>query len=277
MGNFLEGFLIIGGSTAASILGMFLVRKNISRSTLESGHEVAGYLLAVIGSLYAILLGLIVVSAQSRLDHASQMCITEANALSDIYHFAHPFDQPARHRIHEAIYNYARVAQKQDWSKVVDKTEEEATTPYYRELWGAIVEYEPQKQSQQACYSSMLSTMQQLSDARRFRMISSRAGLSSVLWMILIVGGVLIVGFTYFFFVENILSQTLMTVFVVFFLSLNIFLIYLDQNPYRPELGIKATNFSFPLKWFKESSAELRLPAALNKQSVEDSNTIHEN
>ncbi|MBX9687182.1 MAG: DUF4239 domain-containing protein [Candidatus Obscuribacterales bacterium] len=241
-------------STVMALCGLFIVRKRISRAALEACHEVGGYLLAVVGTLYAILLGLIVVNAQSNVDQARQLAIAEANTLSNIYHLSRPFAQPSKQAIRDSLYGYALAIENQDWSKVEEGKEKEATVPEYRRLWREVTSYVPQGQNEQQCYSTMLADMEQLSDARRHRMVAARCGLSPVLWMVLIVGGAMIVLFTYFFFVESLLAQTLMTSFVVIFLALNIYLIYLYQNPYRKELGVKQAGFSYSFSpnWFKD-------------------------
>lgn len=68
----------------------------------------------------------------------------------------------------------------------------------------------------------------------------------------------MIVLFTYFFFLESLLAQVVMTSFVVIFLSLNVYLVYLCQNPYRPEFGAKESGFgySFTPVWFKEDKED---------------------
>jgi hypothetical protein len=97
--------------------------------------------------------------------------------------------------------------------------------------------------------------MEDLSAARRYRMVAAKNGLSSVLWAVLIAGGVLIVLFSYFFFLESLIAQTLMTAFVAIFISMNVYLIYICQNPYRHEFGAKKAGFgySFTPSWFKET------------------------
>ncbi len=254
MNLFLEGLIIIGGSTIIANVGMVLVRKKISRATLEACHEVGGILLAIVGTLYAILLGLIVVDAQSKVDQARQMAIAEANSLSNVYHYTRPFSQPAKQKIRDCLYEYARVVSDEDWAMIEAGKRKEGSIPEYRALWRSITDYNPKEQNEQQCFSAMLGSMQQLSDARRFRMVASKSGLSPILWSVLIVGGILIVLFTYFFFLESLLSQLLMTTFVVIFLSLNVFLVYLYQNPYREELGVKKAGFgySFNFQWFKD-------------------------
>ncbi|MBX9567850.1 MAG: DUF4239 domain-containing protein [Candidatus Obscuribacterales bacterium] len=252
MDSLLDCLLIVGGSTLVSVIGMFLVRKKISRQSLESCHEVGGIMLAIVGTLYAIVVGLIVVNSQSRVDAASQMAVTESNMLSNIYHLSKTFREPARHKIRQTIHEYAVAVTKENWAKVETNQEKEETIPAYRRLWSEITAYNPQEPNEQQCYASMLSNMEDLSAARKFRTVAAKNGLSPVLWSVLIAGGVGIVLFTYFFFVENMLAQTLMTAFVTMFISMNVYLIHICQNPYRPELGAKDAGFggSFSPAWF---------------------------
>jgi hypothetical protein len=250
--SLLDCVLIVGGSTLIAVAGMFLVRKKISRQALEACHEVGGIMLAIVGTLYAILVGLIVVNSQGRVDAASQMAVTESNMLSNIYHLSKTFKDPARRKIRETIHEYAVAVVKEDWSKVESDQEKEETIPAYRRLWAEITSYNPQEANEQQCYATMLNNMEDLSAARKFRTVASKNGLSPVLWTVLLAGGVGIVLFTYFFFVENMLAQTLMTAFVTIFISMNVYIIHLCQNPYRPELGAKVAGFggSFTPNWF---------------------------
>lgn len=267
--NALTDFLsIVGGATAISLLGMALVRRKARREALEASHEVGGYLLAIVGTLYAILVGLIVVSAQAKVDTASQMAVTEANMLTNIYHLSRTFDEPCRRKIRQDLYEYATIASSQDWARVEEGEEKEGTVVPYRHLWQDVTAYEPHNDNDKECYARMLDDLEELSDARKYRMVAAKSQLSLVLWSVLIAGGVMIVLFTYFFFVESLLTQTLMTAFVAIFLSMNIYLIYVCQNPYRPELGAKEAGFgfSFNANWFKDGEPK-PAPAARTENS----------
>lgn len=252
MSSITDCVLILGLSTLVSVAGMFFVRKRITREALESCHEVGGIMLSIVGTLYAIVVGLIVVSSQAKVDEASQMAIAESNMLSNIYHLTKTFKEPSRHKIREAIHEYAIAVVDMDWEKVEEEHEKEATIKPYRKLWSAVTEYDPTGNNEQQCYSTMLSNMQELSAARKYRMVAAKCGLSPVLWAVLVAGGVGIVLFTYFFFVESLLAQAVMTGFVSFFIAMNVYLIYVCQNPYRPELGAKMAGFghSFTPNWF---------------------------
>jgi len=249
---------IVGGTTVAALAGVLIVRKKVSRQSRQDAHEVGGYILAIIGTLYAILVGLIVVNAEGKVDTASAKAVTESNKLTNIYHCCQRFEPQARHKICQSLHQYAAKVVKQDWAEVESGDQKEATIEPYRQLWRDIVSYTPRNVSEQECYAILLRDMEELSDARKYRMVEAKSELSPILWAVLIAGGVMIVLFTYFFFVESLMTQLLMTASVVIFLSMNIYLIYICQNPYRPELGAKEAGFgfSFSPSWFLDKTPE---------------------
>ena len=272
MSSLIDCFLIVGCTTIFSIVGLFLVRKRFTREQLESCHEVGGFLLSVVGTLYAILVGLIVVNSQGKVDTASQMAVAEANSLSNIYHLSNTFKEPARSELHKHIYDYSIAAVDQDWSRVEEGQEKEKTIPAYQGIWKVVTGYVPHEDNESQCYATMLGNIQELSEARKYRMVSARGGLSPVLWSVLIAGGAMIILFTYFFFVESFIAQAVMTVFVAVFLSLNVYLIYICQNPYRPELGAKEAGFgfSFTPNWFKDKPANTGVRNDVKNDATKD-------
>src|SRR5271156_5168964 len=77
-------FLMLGAMTL-SVLGLLLIRRKVDVATLKQCHEVGGYLLSVVGTLYAVLLGLVVIDSMNRFQTAQAICQQEANSLADIY------------------------------------------------------------------------------------------------------------------------------------------------------------------------------------------------
>jgi hypothetical protein len=143
---------------------------------------------------------------------------------------------------------YYESVQYEDWESIAHG-EKEQSIPAYQALWKAIASYQPEGNREVSCYQSALSTMKPLSDARRFRMFSRKRFLSPSVWSVLIIGAVMTVFFTYFW-VENTAMQITLTVFVALFISLNLLLVRLFDNPYRHELLVKEGAFSFDSRIF---------------------------
>jgi hypothetical protein len=267
MGAWEIGFLVVVGGTASAVLGMLFVRKRFLLSTLESHHEVAGYLLSVIGTLYAVLLGLIVVDVQSKYQTAQLMAETEANAVADLFLLSQSLAKPVRTSLTKNISDYIDIVVDKEWgSDVSPTTFSEGSVVPLRKIWQIVGSYDPVTNREQACYSTMLSTLGQLADARRFRVVSTRGGISSVLWGVLIAGGVSTVLFTYFFGVQNIYAHIAMTTLVALCLSLNVMLVVLFSNPYRGDLRIQPSGFSYDQKMIRELIKEQ--PMVPSKQAT---------
>jgi hypothetical protein len=58
-----------------------VARRRVRPEALRAAG-VAGYILAVVGTLYAVLLGLVVINVQTKYDQARSMAVLEANACS---------------------------------------------------------------------------------------------------------------------------------------------------------------------------------------------------
>ena len=64
--SYFGGVVVVLLSTLASVAGLLITRKLVDLNKLRASHEVGGYLLSVVGTLYAVLLGLVVVDAMQK-------------------------------------------------------------------------------------------------------------------------------------------------------------------------------------------------------------------
>lgn len=246
-----DSLVMIGSCLLLTGIGLVFVRKYFHKMDFSKHHEVAGYLLAVIGTMYSVLLGLIVVNVQTKFDQARLMAETEANCCSDIANLCRGFPPEVRRSIRVPIADYYKVVMDEDWEAVSEGRKSEESIPPYQALWRAIAAYQPEGNREVSCYSTILTAMRELSDARRFRMVARRRGLSPIIWCVLFAGAGLTILFTYFFWVDTAVMQTALTLFVALFIALNLLLVRLFENPYRDELkikygafGLKATVFA---------------------------------
>ena len=68
--SYLSGILLVAAANALAIGGLLISRRIFRKHDLISTHEVGGFLLSVVGTMYAVILGLIVVDAMTRLSRA---------------------------------------------------------------------------------------------------------------------------------------------------------------------------------------------------------------
>lgn len=253
MDAWIFGFCVVGGSVLFSSLGVLLVRKRMTVGNLKKHHEVAGYLLSIVGTLYSVLLGLIVVETQSKFDQAITMSRQEADSCLDMFHLAYAFPMPVRKKLHDHLQEYLHTLVEKEWDSVNEEGnfQQLATHPFRNICW-ELLDFEPQTNKEQQCYEKYLDNIEELADGRRYRLQVTHSGLPNVLWGVLIAGGALTVLFTYLFEVEDAKAQILMTALVALALSLNVLLVALFNNPYKGFLRISSYAFKYDLKVTKE-------------------------
>ncbi len=67
MNPYVLGFLVMFVASVLAVSGMLVVRRLVGVETLKSFNEVAGNSFQVVGTFYAVLLGLIVVDAMTQI------------------------------------------------------------------------------------------------------------------------------------------------------------------------------------------------------------------
>src|SRR3954454_14841380 len=81
----LLGLAIVAIAIALSLGGLVLVRRSVKLSTLEEHHEVAGFILAVVGVVYAVLLAFVAVSTWEQFESARSATDREAALVEGVY------------------------------------------------------------------------------------------------------------------------------------------------------------------------------------------------
>lgn len=240
------GIMVVGGAVLCTSLGVVLVRKNVSGGFLRRNHEVAGYLLSIVGTLYSVLLGLIVVDTQTKYQTAKAMTQQEADSCLDLFHVAYTMPDDVRMKLHRHLEEYLRIVDEQEWDSIAQKgVFDESAKFVFRDIWWTIVDYEPQTTRGIEAYSKLLDIMQDLTDGRRYRIQFSKVGMPEVMWGVVIGGGFLTVLFTYLFEVEDAKAQIFMTGLVALALSLNVLLIALFSNPYKGYMRLNSYAFEY--------------------------------
>jgi uncharacterized membrane protein YraQ (UPF0718 family) len=78
-------------------------------------NDVAGFIYAVLGVAYTVLLGLMVVAVWQDWQDAQDSATQEANELSAVFWLAHGLPQPEGRHIQELARDYAQVEVRVEW------------------------------------------------------------------------------------------------------------------------------------------------------------------
>lgn len=235
--------VIIVLSSAASIAGLLAVRRLVDFEKLRASHEVGGYLLSVVGTLYGVVLGLVVVDAMQHYQAASEIVVRESNNLADVYILSKQLPEPRRSQVRNLCRGYAEQVLDTEWQQMRCSTYCAVARGKAVGLMEALMNFEPKTENEKAIYPQLIQEASQFWQNRQARINIASKGLPPAEWTALIVGALILVVFTYLFGLENLRLQILMTTLVSMLISLNFILLLLFAYPFSGDLALAPDAF----------------------------------
>jgi Protein of unknown function (DUF4239) len=249
----LTGLLIVAVATVVAVGGLVLVQRLVSTERRKQHNDVAGFIYAVLGVSYAVLLGLMLIAVWEQWNAAQDVASDEANELAGIFWFAHALPQPEGRHIQELARSYAQVVVEEEWPLMEQGRSSPKAWDTLDELRGTILGLDPPTGAQQVRYNQVLEQLHALGDARRERLLAANEGLATILWVVLIGGAVITIAFTYLFGLEDTVVHTLMVAALAMILSLSLFTVAALDYPFKGDVRIHPAAFEQVLERFQES------------------------
>lgn len=234
-----------------TLIGLLIVRKHVSIKSLKNHHDFAGFVFANLGVLYAVLLGFTVVNVQDRYNRIEQNAQLEANYLIDLWRDAEIFSDKDKTKIRGAIKMYTSEVINKEWGgTLIDKNTR--NMPEFVSLWDAFYNAEIKGTKQEIWYKEAISKLNLLTNARINRLLGGNELLKGEMWAILILGGISMMAFTWFFGIDNLKSHLLIIAFLAATTASLLFLIYSLDTAFAGRVNIAPDAFTQTLEFFKE-------------------------
>jgi hypothetical protein len=255
------GVLVIGGICLVALVGLELVQRLVPAESRQPHNDVAGFIYAALGVIYAVLLALVVIAVWEEYDAASETVEQEANAVAEIAWLAHRLPEPEGAHIQELARSYAQDVIDEEWPLMEQgqaplMTQVEQTPAGWTlidEIRANLQEFQPRTPADEQLYAEGLDQVQRLADARRMRLVAAEEGVPAVLWAVLIFGGIAAVSFTYLFGLENTWAHRLMVVTLAAVIGLVLFTIGVLEHPFSGGARIGTGAFDLILERFQSS------------------------
>src|SRR5215213_7552920 len=253
----LFGVLVVIAACLVALAGLELVQRLVPHEKRQEHNEVAGFLYAVIGVVYAVLLALLVIAVWGQYQRANETVESEASAVGEIAWLAHRLPEPEHHELQEDARSYAQEVVDTEWPLMEQGIEGERGTP---EAWNLIddmratlQDFEPSTAAEQNVHAEGLDQIDRLGDDRRIRFVAAEEGIPGVLWAVLVFGAVVAVGFTYLFGLQNTWAHRLMVMSLTAVIALVLFTIGVIEYPFSGGARVDAGAFELILERFETS------------------------
>jgi len=227
-------------SVAAAVgIGLhLLVQRLVPFSRLVKHNDVAGFLFSMIGVLYAVVLGFVVIVVWGKYDTALANAQVEESAVSDLYRIASGFPATTKIKIRGEIKELARIMVDKEWPAMRQGRNSPAAYLAGEEIAYTVESVQPRGAAQTNLHAAALSILQHYLDARRERLRENEGSVLPILWWTLFIGGLSTVGFSYFFGTENRRMQLAMTGVISVLLATMFVLIAEFGHPFAGSISV---------------------------------------
>ena len=259
MSTTILGILVVSLASSIAVAGLLLVRRLTSLNLHEEHNAVAGFIYSVLGVAYAVVLGFVLISVWERYEEASERVDQEAAALVAVYFHAHELPDSDRRQIQQLAKSYAHVVIDEEWPMMEDGQSSPQAWALMDQIRQSLqnadhsTSSEHSASAEQVIYDHGIARAHELADARRLRLFEANTGLPTILWVILLSGGVITVGFTYLFGLTSTRVHTLMVVALTAVVTSILFTIYTLEHRFSGDTGPTPEAFEEALKRFEGS------------------------
>jgi hypothetical protein len=255
------GVLVVGGVCLLALAGFEVVHRLVPASSRQRHNDVAGFIYAALGVIYAVILALVVIAVWEEYGAASDTVEREANAAADIFWLADQLPEPRGTHLQELVRSYAQEVVEHEWPLMAQgraplMTQERGTPAGWTiidDIRQNIQGFEPRTKAEEQLYAEGLDQVDTLSDARRMRLVAAEEGVPAVLWSVLAFGGIAAVGFTYLFGLESTWAHRLMVATLAAVIGLVLFTVGALEYPFSGGARIGPGAFELILERFETS------------------------
>jgi hypothetical protein len=252
---------VVGGTCLIALAGLEVVQHLVPATSRQQNNDVAGFIYAALGVIYAVLLALVVIAVWGEYDAASETVEQEANALAEIAWLGNRLPEPEGTHIQELARSYAEEVIHIEWplmeqGQVPLMTQTQGTPAGWTlidDIRANLQEFQPRTPAEEQLYAEGLDQVQRLADARRMRLVAAEEGIPGVLWSVLIFGGVAAISFTYLFGMDNTWAHRLMVLTLAAVIGLVLFTIGAMEHPFSGGARIGTEAFDLLLERFETS------------------------
>lgn len=199
MATAIWSIVVVLVAVAVALAGLIPAQRLVPFSVRESHNSHTAAMFGALYVVYGLMVGFSAYLVAVQFDAAQQTVENEANSVEGIYRLAGQFPGQKRQEIQNLAESYARTVIEEGWPLMEQGRSSSRAEELADELRRGVMNFEPKTDAEQAIYTQSLTLIQDFDEYRSLRLLEVREGIPSILWIVLIVGGVTTVGFTYLF------------------------------------------------------------------------------
>ncbi len=238
----LSAIAFLAISVVIALFGLWAHRLLLDTKHLKREVAIVGYIFSAIALIYAVVLAFVVFAVWERYSASQQVVTSEAASLVVAFRDTENFPEPIRSDAQKAFYDYAHTIMDKEWTNhgaVMTHTKADAINP----IWTIYKNANASDAAQDRLHT--------LEEQRHLRHLAGEASLPIVFWPLLIGGGLITIGSSYFLIMGSLRAQHLLTAMLTIVVAGVLFLIYTLNFPFTGQIPVSKDPFRHALQIFQ--------------------------
>src|SRR6266542_3937639 len=203
----LSFFVVSAVTTLTAVGGLQLVRKRYSAEALKENHEVAAIIFNAFGLFYGVMVAFVVFVTWTGYSEATKNLQMEANEVDDIFHITQALPDPARKVIRQGLIDYIASVYNDELTRMSQGEISIHSNPAMARLITVVYQMDEKSIPNRELYAETVKRLNNLAQYRRLRIFAGNDTVPSVVWLVLLVGGVFTISYTWLFGMKNLRAQ----------------------------------------------------------------------
>ena len=195
--------IALGGAMLLIALALVVLQRVVPAHVRVEHNDVAGFIFAAVGVVYAVLLAFVVVTVWGNIDNSREATFHEADHLAGVYWLSRQLPAPDGPRLELQTLAYAHRVIEHEWPMMARHQSDPVATALIYSIRDGVYSFTPEGARQEVIYDHAVANMEGLAADRRQRLNEIGDTVPNLLWIGLIAGAVLTIGFTFLFGLSN--------------------------------------------------------------------------
>jgi Protein of unknown function (DUF4239) len=235
----ITGLLLIVVLPAIVVAIQIVLRRHWPALRDGDHNDVAGFIIAVVGVIYAVLLAFVVIVSWENFSHAEDVVGQEASSLRTIYRDSGAFPPDVRDRMHDDVRRYATTVVESEWPAMArSEPGSPEVARVLDEISADLIALPTGDPTQQQYKGVEADRFNDLVTARSQRLDFVGQGVPAVLWIALVVGAAVTIGFAMIFGMRSTLLHTLMTASLSALIGVLLFVAVAIDHPFAGDVAV---------------------------------------
>jgi len=245
----LVGVLLVLLAVAISVTVLYLFRNSVKFEIRKGHNEIAGFVFATVGVLYAVVLAFVVFAVWERFTTSEQAVSHEAALVVGVYRDTELFPEPRRTQAQRALRAYVTEVMDNEWSvhgQVLPHKKPDALN----RVWDIFRQADQRPGVDRISLDKAQDHLHDIEVARHARHLSRESSLPGIFWPILVLGAIFTLFFAFIFDMGNVRVQGVLTALLAGLMTALLFLVLSLARPFTGQVQVSKAPFEHALLQF---------------------------